>query len=113
AVLEVDVADRALVPGEVDRARALALAEEVLHRWMPRRAAAELDREVDQLQVAVLDDDRQLAELALVATDLDPVVVVAAVDRALAEQRPALRIPRRRARRGRRIRARGRGRGAA
>src|SRR4051812_27751395 len=102
AVPEVDVLDDPLLAREVDRAGALALAEEVLHRGVPRRAALELDRQVDQLEVAVLDHDGELAEPALVAADVDPVVVEPAVDRALAEQGPAPGVERgRRRRRGR------------
>src|SRR6185369_14115767 len=70
-VLEVDELDRALVPGEVDHPRALAFLEEVLELGMPRRTLAELDLEVDHLEIAVEHDDRELLELALAPADLD------------------------------------------
>src|SRR5262249_54589968 len=78
----------------------LAFAEEVLDLGMPRRALGELDLEVDELEIAVEDDQRELLELALVAADRDPIVIDAAVDLALAEHDPALRVPRERRRPG-------------
>src|ERR1051325_3230298 len=89
AVLEVDVADRALVTGEVDHARPLTLAEDVLELGMPGRAPGELDLEVDELEIAVEHDQREPGEPALVPADGDPVVVDPAVDLALAQHRPA------------------------
>src|SRR5689334_11941183 len=98
SVLEVDELDRALVAGEVDHARALAFLEEVLDLGMPRRTLAELDLEVEQLEIAVEHHERELRELALVPADLDAIVIDLAVDLALAEHRPALRVPRERRR---------------
>jgi hypothetical protein len=46
-------------------------------------AVRERDDEAEQLEVALLDDDRQLGELALVATDRDRVAIDASIDRAL------------------------------
>src|SRR5262245_38500101 len=92
-VLHVDELERPLVAGEVDDAAAVALVERVLEAGVPRRALAELDVEVDELEVAVEHDDRELLELALVAADVDPVVVEPAVHGALTEQLPAGRVP--------------------
>src|SRR5678815_4956618 len=93
AILEVDVADHALVARQIEHARALALAEDVLDLGVPRRAPGELDLEVDELEIAVEHDQRELGELALAAADRDAIVIDPAVDLALAELDPALGIP--------------------
>src|SRR6185503_15668817 len=107
AVLEVDVADRALVARQVEHARARALLEELLDLGVPRRALGELDLEVDELEITVEHDQRELGELALAAADRDAIVIDPAVDLALAEHDPALRVPGERCRPDRGAAARG------
>src|SRR5215470_16212612 len=106
AIREVDPLDRTvrvavLARREFDDARALALAEVVVRRRVVRRAAAELDRQIDQLEVGVGDDDREAAEPALATTDSHAIAILAAVtvDHGLAEQRPAAVVEHRRRRR--------------
>src|SRR5262249_50772817 len=94
-VLDVDEADHRLARRQVDHPRALALAEHEAELGAVLGAIAEHDPEVDQLEIAVLDHHGQLVEPAVLAADLDPVVIDPAVDGALAEHDPAARVPHR------------------
>src|SRR5688500_431664 len=89
AVPELQVLDEPRIALEVDGAGAVGLAEEVLHRRLLLLAVAEGDLHVVHLEIAVLDHDHQLLELAFLLADLDLIEVALALDRALAEQHPA------------------------
>src|SRR4051812_23737523 len=88
AVAELDVADHPLGAGQVDDAGAGVGAEDQPGGRRVRRAVLEPDHQVVQLDRVALDGDHDLAKRALVPTDMDHVVVVAAIDRALAEPHP-------------------------
>src|SRR5262249_36092289 len=79
AIAERDRLDDPLVRRHLDHARPLTLPEDVPHVRGHLRAVAELDRHVDQLHVAVLDDDREPAEPTLVTADADRVDIEPAV----------------------------------
>src|SRR5438045_8876260 len=91
SVLQIDGVDDAtvMVVGELDRAGARILAENLANVGAPDIAVVERHVELEQLDVAIEHDDHELAELALVFAGDDPVVVDAAVDGLLADQRPA------------------------
>src|SRR5262249_11834030 len=92
-VLEVDRLDDPLVAGQVDDARPRVLLEVVLHRRVELLAVREHDLEVEELDLALLHDERQLRELALGAADGDGVAIDTSVDGALAQLDPALVVP--------------------
>jgi len=56
-------------------------------------AVAERDLEVEEVEVALVDEQRDLAELALVLTDGDRVLVDLTVNVSLSELDPSLGIP--------------------
>src|SRR5438874_1998300 len=93
AITQVDVLDHPFVTGQVDHARPRVVLEVVADLGMKALAVAERDLEVEELELALLDEQGQLGELALVFADVDLVVVVLAVDLALAELDPAFAIP--------------------
>src|SRR5687768_16392531 len=68
-VAELDPLDDAVIAGKIDRTRPRVLAEELVDLGTERLAAPELHTELDHLEVAVDDDEHELAELALVAPD--------------------------------------------
>ncbi len=90
AILDVDLLDHALVAGQVDHTRAIALLEVMLELRVPLLAVRERDLEFEQFELALLDRERQLRELAGVLAHADGVVVDPAVDGLLTELDPAL-----------------------
>ncbi len=92
-VLEVDVTNHALTLRQLEHARALAFAEDLLDHRMELAAIAELDAEVEQRDVAALDDERELVEPAFVATDLDALVIDTAFGRCARRASPILWNP--------------------
>src|SRR5262249_19961224 len=88
AIAELDPADPALVTREIDHLGSGVLAEERVDLGVERLAVAEVDHHVDHLEIAVEHHDGQLAEPALRARHVDPIVVLAVgVDVPLAEHR--------------------------